>query len=65
MRKVKLKHLYIYQEEIEKKLNRKFFHTCLDDWVFSSWRNHYHALLHGISPTKLRNLTVRGKACNF
>ena len=19
-----------------------------DDWVFSSWRNHYHALLHGV-----------------
>ena len=24
----------------------KFIHP--EDWVFSSWRNHYHALLHGV-----------------
>ena len=28
-----------------------------DDWVFSSWRNHYHALLHGFNPEKLFNHT--------
>ena len=28
---------------------------CIDknDWVFCSWRNHYHALLHGIPEDKL------------
>ena len=33
-----------------------------DDWVFSSWRNHYHALLHGIPRDKLMNLIIRGKS---
>ena len=33
-----------------------------DDWVFSSWRNHYHALLHGISRDTLMDLIVRGKS---
>ena len=28
-----------------------------DDWVFSSWRNHYHALLHDFNPEKLFNHT--------
>tara|TARA_Y100000591_G_C21657788_1_gene606198 strand:- start:58 stop:654 length:597 start_codon:yes stop_codon:yes gene_type:complete len=32
------------------------------DWVFSSWRNHYHALLHGISPTWLKNKILKGKS---
>ena len=32
-----------------------------DDWVFSSWRNHYHALLHGIPRDTLMDLIVRGK----
>jgi len=33
-----------------------------DDWVFSSWRNHYHALLHGFDPEKLFNLIVEGRS---
>ena len=33
-----------------------------DDWVFSSWRNHYHALLHGVEPEFLKELIVRGKS---
>jgi len=41
--------------EIFKKVNQ-------DDWVFSSWRNHYHALLHGIPRDKLMNLIIRGKS---
>jgi|TARA_B100000508_G_scaffold133148_1_gene122757 TPP-dependent pyruvate/acetoin dehydrogenase alpha subunit len=32
------------------------------DWVFSSWRNHYHALLHGIPRDTLMDLIVRGKS---
>ena len=34
--------------EIFKKIDK-------DDWVFSSWRNHYHALLHGFDPEILFN----------
>ena len=33
--------------KIFKKIKKK-------DWVFSTWRNHYHALLHGISPDWLK-----------
>ena len=33
-----------------------------DDWVFSSWRNHYHALLHDFDPEKLFNLIVEGRS---
>ena len=33
-----------------------------DDWVFSSWRNHYHALLHGFDSEELFNLIKEGKS---
>ena len=38
-----------------------FQYVHKDDWVFSSWRNHYHALLHGVSQETLMDLVVRGK----
>ena len=41
--------------EIFKKIDK-------DDWVFSSWRNHYHALLHGFDPVKLFNLILEGRS---
>jgi pyruvate dehydrogenase E1 component alpha subunit len=46
----------------EEQLIKIFEDVNEDDWVFSSWRNHYHALLHGISREKLMNLIVRGKS---
>lgn len=33
-----------------------------EDWVFSAWRNHYHALLHGVDPEKLTNNIIEGKS---
>ncbi len=33
-----------------------------DDWVFSSWRNHYHALLHGVDSEELLNLIKEGRS---
>ena len=33
-----------------------------NDWVFSTWRNHYHALLHGFDPEELFNLIKEGKS---
>jgi TPP-dependent pyruvate/acetoin dehydrogenase alpha subunit len=33
-----------------------------DDWVFSSWRNHYHALLHGLDPEELFDLILEGRS---
>ena len=36
-----------------------------DDWVFCSWRNHYHALLHGIPRDTLMDMIVRGKSMSI
>lgn len=41
--------------EIFQKINK-------DDWVFSTWRNHYHALLHGFDSEKLFNLILEGRS---
>jgi TPP-dependent pyruvate/acetoin dehydrogenase alpha subunit len=38
------------------------------DWVFSTWRNHYHALLKGIDPTFVEHEILAGKSisiCNI
>lgn len=37
------------------------------DWVFCSWRSHYHALLKGISESKLKDAIMKGRsiALNF
>lgn len=32
------------------------------DWVLSTWRSHYHALLHGISPAELMRQILAGKS---
>jgi TPP-dependent pyruvate/acetoin dehydrogenase alpha subunit len=38
-----------------------------NDWVFCSWRSHYHALLKGISESKLKDAIMKGRsiALNF
>ena len=46
----------------EEQLIKIFEDVNEDDWVFSSWRNHYHALLHGIPRDTLMDLIVRGKS---
>lgn len=37
------------------------------DWVISNWRNHYHALLHGVPKKLLKKKILQGKsmAINF
>ena len=32
------------------------------DWVFSSWRNHYHAILKGVPKDYIKSEIVRGKS---
>ena len=32
------------------------------DWVFSTWRNHYHALLHGINSKWLNKEILSGRS---
>ena len=44
--------------EIFKKINK-------DDWVFTSWRNHYHALLHGIDEEELFSLILEGRSMSI
>ena len=44
--------------KIFKKINPK-------DWVFSTWRNHYHALLHGLDKNWLKKEIVRGKSMSI
>lgn len=37
------------------------------DWVFSTWRSHYHALIKGLSPAWLEDQILQGKSitiCN-
>lgn len=36
-----------------------------EDWVFSTWRNHYHALLHGVPADELFAAIVAGKSLSF
>jgi pyruvate dehydrogenase E1 component alpha subunit len=44
--------------KIFKKINKK-------DWVFSTWRSHYHALLHGITTAWLRNKIIKGRSISI
>ena len=32
------------------------------DWVLSTWRSHYHALLHGIPPSELMSQIIAGRS---
>lgn len=36
-----------------------------DDWVFSSWRNHYHALLHGLDSEELFKKILDGRSMSI
>ena len=46
----------------EDQLIEIFKNISNEDWVFSSWRNHYHALLHGFDPEELFNLILEGRS---
>tara|TARA_Y100001963_G_scaffold148768_1_gene227189 strand:+ start:2232 stop:2843 length:612 start_codon:yes stop_codon:yes gene_type:complete len=46
----------------EEQLIDIFQYVHPDDWVFASWRNHYHALLHGVNRDILMDLIIRGKS---
>jgi len=56
----------------EDQLIEIFKKVGVEDWVFSTWRSHYHALLHGIEPNILKQKILEGKSntivnkeCNF
>ena len=41
--------------EIFKSINK-------NDWIFSSWRSHYHCLLKGVPPEELKEDILKGKS---
>lgn len=49
----------------EEQLIEIFREVKREDWVFSTWRSHYHALLHGISPEKVMEQIVAGRSMNL
>ena len=46
----------------EDELIEIFQYVHEDDWVFSAWRNHYHALLHGFDRQYLMDSIVEGRS---
>ncbi len=46
----------------ETQLIKIFNKIGIDDWVFSTWRSHYHALLHGVEPQVLKQKILEGKS---
>jgi len=46
----------------EEQLIELFQYIHPDDWVFVAWRNHYHALLHGMSKDLLKRDIINGRS---
>lgn len=46
----------------ERQLIEIFQGISPDDWVLSAWRNHLHALLHGIPPDELMRQILAGRS---
>ena len=46
----------------EKQLIEIFSYISKKDYVFSTWRNHSHALLHGVKPKDLKKFIYAGKS---
>ena len=46
----------------EDQLIKIFKRIKKNDWVFSTWRNHYHALLKGIPKNWLKNEIIAGRS---
>jgi pyruvate dehydrogenase E1 component alpha subunit len=46
----------------EEQLIKIFNKVGINDWVFSTWRSHYHALLHGVEPQVLKQKILDGKS---
>ena len=46
----------------EDELIEIFQYVHKDDWVYSAWRNHYHALLHGFDRQQLLDDIISGRS---
>ena len=46
----------------ENQLIKIFRKIKKSDWVISTWRSHYHALLHGVPAPWLKKMIIKGKS---
>src|SRR5262245_62129243 len=49
----------------EEQLIEVFKHIPRTAWVFSTWRSHFHALLHGVPREKVMEAILDGKSMNL
>ena len=49
----------------EDELIKIFKYINKNDWVFSTWRNHYHAILHGVKKDKILKFIYEGKSMSI
>lgn len=49
----------------EEQLIDIFQYISRNDWVYCSWRNHLHALLHGVSKNKVEEFILEGKSMSI
>ncbi len=49
----------------EKQLIKIFKRIKKNDWVFSSWRSHYHALLHGVKKKDIKHQILKGRSMSI
>jgi TPP-dependent pyruvate/acetoin dehydrogenase alpha subunit len=49
----------------EDELIEVFSRIDTNDYVFSTWRSHYHALLHGLTPYWIKTTKVKTKSMVF
>ena len=35
------------------------------DWIFNSWRSHFHALLHGVPPAEVKQAIMNGRSISL
>ena len=46
----------------ENQLIKIFKKIKKNDWVISTWRSHYHALLHGLPPKWIKEVIIKGRS---
>ena len=49
----------------EEQLIKIFKSIKKEDWIFSSWRSHYHCLLKGVPPERLKRDILNGKSISL
>ena len=60
-----IKHPVHFSRGNEEPLVEIFKQVKPGDWVFSTHRSHYHALLHGIAPARLKATIMRGDSMHL